>query len=63
VDKLRADAREVAAKLYSTPLDDLGHAVMAQVGAFSVQHDLLDRIQANLLRLRQIAEHPAGAHP
>ena len=63
VDKLRADAREIAAKLYSRPLDDLGNAVMARVGTLGVQQDLLDRLKANLLRLQQIAGHPAGAHP
>jgi len=63
VDKLRADAREIAAKLYSRPLDDLGNSVMARVGTLSVQQNLLDRIQANLLRLEQIAGHPAGTHP
>ncbi len=62
VDKLRADAREIAAKLYSTPLNDLGHAVMARVGSLDIQHDLLDRVQANLLHLQRITEHAAGAH-
>jgi 50S ribosome-binding GTPase len=63
VDKLRADAREIAAKLYSQPLDDLGNAVMARIGTLGVEQDLLDRIQANLLRLQQIVGRPAGAHP
>jgi hypothetical protein len=63
VDKLRADAREIAAKLYAKPLGDLGNAVMARVGTLGVQQDLLDRIPANLLRLQQIAGHPGGAPP
>jgi hypothetical protein len=61
VDKLRADAREIAAKLYSRPLDDLGIAMMARVGTLGIQQDLLDRIPANLLRLQQIAGQSAGA--
>jgi hypothetical protein len=62
VDKLRADAREIAAKLYSKPLEDLGNTVMARVGILGLQQELLDRIPANLLRLQQIAGGPAGAH-
>jgi hypothetical protein len=63
VDKLRMDAREIAAKVYSRPLDDLGNAVMTRVGTLGVQQDLLDRIQTNLLRLQENAGHPAGVHP
>ena len=47
----------------SKPLADLGNAVIARIGTLGVEQDLLDRIQANLLRLQQIVGDPAGAHP
>jgi hypothetical protein len=54
VENLRADAREMAAVLYSRPLEALGDAAMTRVGSLGIQ-DLLDRIPANLLRLQKAA--------
>jgi 50S ribosome-binding GTPase len=53
VEKLKADAREMAAVLYIKPLDALGDAVMTRVGALGIDREQLDRIPANLLRLQQ----------
>jgi hypothetical protein len=62
VEKLRADAREMATVLYVKPLDAVADAVMARVGALGIGHELLDRIPANLLRLQQEVERQsAGA--
>jgi hypothetical protein len=52
VEKLRADAREMAALLYIKPLDAVGEAVMKMVGTLGLERDLLDRIPVNLLRLQ-----------
>lgn len=62
VEKLRADAREMATVLYFNPLEAVGDAVMTCVGALGIEQDLLERIPANLLRLQEeIARQPVGS--
>jgi hypothetical protein len=53
VEKLRADAREMAALLYIKPLDGVGDEVMKMIGTLGLGRELLDRIPASLLRLQQ----------
>jgi 50S ribosome-binding GTPase len=62
VEKLRANARTMAAELYFKPLESLGDAAMAQVGALGLQQDLVDRLPANLQHLQEATiEQLAGA--
>ncbi|PPQ36232.1 GTPase [Rhodopila globiformis] len=51
IDKLRADAREMADTLYVQPLEQLGDAIMASIGALGIDQALLDRLPADLRRL------------
>ncbi|MFL5253729.1 MAG: hypothetical protein ACJ8AI_12685 [Rhodopila sp.] len=51
VEKLLADAREMATTLYIRPLDQVGDAVMASVGALNIDQALLDRLPADLRSL------------
>jgi hypothetical protein len=63
VDKLRAEAREMAAVLYFGPLESLGEAVMTRVGALGIGQELLDRLPANLRQLQEaVVRQPAGAY-
>ena len=55
VEKLRSDARDMAAVLYIKPLDAVGEAVMEMVGTLGIERALLDRIPANLLQLQRVA--------
>jgi hypothetical protein len=52
VDRLLADAREMAASLYTEPLDNVGEAVMARVGALGLDQALLHRLPADVQRMR-----------
>jgi hypothetical protein len=52
VRKLRADARDMAAELYVKPLEAVGEAVMTRIGSIGIEPALLDRIPADLQRLR-----------
>jgi hypothetical protein len=52
VEKLRADAKEMADTLYLGPLDAIGDAVMSSAGALGIEQALLDRLPADLHRLR-----------
>jgi hypothetical protein len=56
VEKLRSDARDMAAVLYIKPLDAVGEAVMEMVGTLGIERALLDRIPANLLQLQRVAD-------
>jgi hypothetical protein len=53
VDKLRADAREIATSLYATPLQAIGDEVMRQIGSLGLDAALLERLPANLAALEQ----------
>ncbi len=55
IDKLRADAREIAARLYIEPLRAVGDNVMRMVGMLGIERDLLERIPASLRRLQQLS--------
>lgn len=60
IDKLRADAREMATTLYTMPLGAIGDAAMASIGTLGLAQGLLDRLPANLLLLEnQVAGMPA----
>jgi hypothetical protein len=60
VEKLRSDAREMATELYVRPLDTVGDQVMRMVGMLGIERAVLDRIPANLLRLRQESTPPGA---
>jgi hypothetical protein len=53
VQKLLADAREMATALYATPLHAIGDRVLTNVGTLGLGQELLERLPANLLALQQ----------
>jgi hypothetical protein len=62
VDKLRTDARNMAAVLYLDPLNAVGEAVMTRIGALGLEQALLNRIASNLRRLQEaVVKQPAEA--
>jgi 50S ribosome-binding GTPase len=64
IDKLKRDARNIAQTLYYDPLSAVADKAMARAGLIGVDQEILDRLPANLQRVRtQLAdrERPRGA--
>ncbi|HQT76048.1 MAG TPA: GTPase domain-containing protein [Rhodopila sp.] len=59
VEKLRAEARTIATGLYAAPLHAIGEEVFTAIGTLGLPQALLDRLPANLDRLRHAADRLA----
>ena len=59
VEKLRAEARLIAAQLYRDPLLVFSNAAMKKTGTFGVGKDLIERLPASLdvLRARLVTDN------
>jgi len=52
IERLRAEARAIAARLYQEPLQQLGETAMAQAGSLGLGEEVADRLTENLLRMQ-----------